>query len=277
MANFTVNEIKILRDKTGAGMLTVKNALEEADGDLAKAEEIIRLKGMKVVAKREGRDARAGLVATKVAEDSTWGVAVEVNSETDFVGKNEKFLDFAQSVLDSAVDSKASTIEELLQAPCGDGTVQDAMDALSAVFGEKLAVSKIARVEGEHVDAYLHYTSRDLPPQVAVLVATDEKGASAAHDIALHIAAYSPEFLDRESVPEERVAQERRIAEELTRQEGKPEAAIPKIVEGRIGGFFKEVCLLDQAFARDPKQTVGQVIGATGGKVTSFARLRVGA
>lgn len=276
MANYTAADIKNLRDKTGAGMLDVKKALEESGGDLTKAEEIIRVKGLKGIAKREGREATAGLVATKVAEDGTWGVAVEVNSETDFVGKNEKFVAFANAVLEAAVASKASDIEALRAAACGDGTVQDAADALSAMVGEKIVVSKVARVEGEHVESYLHYTSADLPPQVAVLVATDKAGSELAHDIALHIAAYSPQFLDRESVPADRVEQERHVAEEVTRAEGKPEAAIAKIVEGRLGGFYKEVCLLDQAFAKDPKISVGQLLQDKGGKVTDFARIRVG-
>lgn len=277
MANYTAADIKNLREKTGAGMLDVKKALDEANGDMEKAEEIIRIKGLKGIAKREDRKASAGLVATRIAEDSTWGVAVEVNSETDFVGKNEKFLAFAEAVLEAAVASKAADIDALRSAPCGEGSVQDAADALSAVVGEKIVVSKVARVEGEHVESYLHRTSKDLPPQVAVLIATDAPAAGVAHDIALHIAAYSPQYIDRDGVPAEKLEQERRVAEEVTRAEGKPEAAIAKIVEGRLGGFYKEVCLVDQAYSKDPKTTVGKVLEAEGGKVTDFKRIRVGA
>ena len=271
MANYTTADIKALRERTGARMLDVKKALDEADGDAERAVEIIRVKGLKGVAKREGRNASAGLIAARVVDDgdSQAGVLVEVNAETDFVAKNEKCIAFADRVLDAAVASGAETAVE-------DGTVKDLTDSMQAVIGEKIVVRRLARLVAPKVELYLHRTSPDLPAQVAVLVGTDEEAAEVAHDIAMHIAAYSPLYVTREDVPVETVAKERAIAEETARAEGKPEKAIAKIVEGRLGGFFKENCLVDQPYAKDPKATVGSVVEATGGTITGFVRFRVG-
>ena len=279
MAKYTPSDIKALRDKTGAGMMDVKKALEEADGDAAKAEELLRVKGLKAVAKREDRTAANGLVASAVydAEKGQRGVLIEVNAETDFVAKNEKFIAMADEILQAAVEANASDVESVLTAKLADGTVKDRIDGLIAIIGEKMEVSHVAVVEGDHVEAYMHRTNPDLPPQVGVLVATDAAGASAAHDIAVHIAALDPTYLDRESVPSDVVEAEERIATETTIAEGKPEKAVPKIVQGRMNGFYKSVVLLEQGFARDPKVTVGEVVSKAGGKVTAFARLRVGA
>ena len=279
MANYTTADIKALREKTGAGMLDVKKALDEADGDVEKATEIIRVKGLKGIAKREGRSASAGLVAARVvdAADGQVGVMVEINAETDFVAKNEKFIAFADRVLDAAVASGAETAEALAEVAVEGGTVKDLTDSMQAVIGEKIVVRRLARLVAPKVELYLHRTSPDLPAQVAVLVGTDEEAAEVAHDIAMHIAAYSPLYLAREDVPEETVAKERAIAEETTRAEGKPEKAVPRIVEGRLNGYFKENCLVDQPYAKEPKTTVGKVVGATGGELTGFVRFRVGA
>lgn len=279
MANYTTADIKALREKTGAGMMDVKKALDEAAGDLEKAVEIIRVKGLKGIAKREGRTAAAGLIAATVVDtaDGQVGVLVEVNAETDFVAKNQKFIDFADKVLAAAVASGAETAEALREADADGQTVQALTDSMQAVIGEKIVVGRVARLAAEKVDLYLHRTNPDLPAQVAVLVGTDAKAAEVAHDVAMHIAAYSPAYLTREDVPADVVAKERAIAEETTRAEGKPEKAIPKIVEGRMNGFYKENCLVDQPFAKDPKTTVGKIVAATGGTVTGFARLRVGA
>ena len=279
MANYTTADIKALREKTGAGMLDVKKALDEADGDVEKATEIIRVKGLKGIAKREGRSASAGLVAARVvdAADGQVGVVVEINAETDFVAKNEKFLDFADRVLAAAVASGAETAEALAEADVDGTTVKDLTDSMQAVIGEKIVVRRVARLVAPRVETYLHRTNPDLPAQVAVLVGTDEAAAEVAHDVAMHIAAYSPLYLTREDVPAEVVDKERAIAEETTRAEGKPEKAIPRIVEGRLGGYFKENCLVDQAYAKDPKTTVDKVVKATGGKLTGFVRFRVGA
>ena len=264
MAKYTTADIKALREKTGAGMLDVKKALEEADGDAEKAIEIIRVKGLKGIAKREGRSASAGLVAARVvdAADGQVGVMVEINAETDFVAKNEKFLDFADRVLAAAVASGAETAEALAEADVDGTTVKDLTDSMQAVIGEKIVVRRVGRLTAPKVELYLHRTSPDLPAQVAVLIGTDAAGAGVAHDIAMHTAAYSPLYLSREDVPAETIAKERSIAEETTRAEGKPEKAIPRIVEGRLNGFFKENCLVDQPYAKDPKTTVDKVVKA---------------
>ncbi|MBW3068705.1 elongation factor Ts [Actinomyces sp. 594] len=279
MPNYTTADIKALREKTGAGMLDVKKALDEANGDAEKAIEIIRVKGLKGIAKREGRSASAGLVAAKVvdADGAQVGVLVEINAETDFVAKNEKFLDFAEKVLSAAIDSGAETAEALAEIAVDGTTVKELTDSMQAVIGEKIVVRRVGRLAADHVELYLHRTNPDLPAQVGVLVGTDAAAGEVAHDVAMHVAAYSPLYLDRDSVPAEVVDKERAIAEETTRAEGKPEKAIPKIVEGRMNGFYKENCLVDQAYAKDPKTTVGKVIAATGGKLTGFVRFRVGA
>ena len=275
MANFTAADVKALREQTGAGMMDVKKALTEADGDAEKALEIIRLKGLKSLSKREGRQASAGLLAAQT--DGTVGVLVEVNSETDFVAKNQKFIDFSNEVLAAAVASGAADLDALLAAPMGEGTVKDRLDAFAAIIGEKLQVGRIVRVEGENVDLYLHQTSPDLPPQVGVFVVTDAAGKSVAHDIAMHVAAYMPAYLDRDSVPADVLDKERATLEKITLEEGKPANIVPKIVEGRLNAFYKDNCLVDQAFARDPSKSVAQVLKEAGAKVTNFVRVHVGA
>lgn len=279
MANYSLADIKALRERTGAGMLDVKKALEEADGDAEKALEIIRVKGLKGVGKREGRAASDGLVAANVAAagEGHVGVLVEVNSETDFVAKNQTFIALADRVLATAVASGATDAEALLAAESDGAALQTVVDETAATLGEKIVVRRVARVSGEHVEVYLHKVNKDLPPQVGVLVATDAAGAAVARDVATHIAAFAPSYLTRDEVPADVVENERRIAEETARNEGKPEAALPKIVEGRLNGFFKESVLLDQAFAKDNKKTVGQVVAEAGGTVTGFVRYRVGA
>jgi elongation factor Ts len=278
MANYTAADIKALRERTGAGMMDVKKALDEANGDAEKAIEIIRVKGLKGATKREGRSTAEGLVAAKVI-DGTVGVMVEVNCETDFVAKNEKFIALADKVLDVAVTSGAADLEALLATDVEGKTLADVVVEEGAVLGEKVVVRRMARIEGATVDAYLHKTSKDLPAQVGVLMAVDGSGEAAqtvAHDVAVHTAAMSPSVLSRVDVPEETVANERRIADETARAEGKPEAALAKIVEGRLTGFFKEIVLVDQAFAKDAKKTVGKVLEEAGVKATAFARFRVG-
>ncbi len=276
MANFSAADVKALREQTGAGMMDVKNALTEAEGDIEKALEIIRLKGLKSLSKREGRVASAGLLVATVV-DGKVGVMVEVNSETDFVAKNQKFIDFAQTILDAAVASGAADLDALLAAPLGDETVKDGLNGMAAVIGEKIEVRRVVRVEGDNVDLYLHQTNPDLPPQVGVFVVTDEAAASVAHDIAMHVAAYMPAYLNRDSVPAEVLDKERATLEKITLEEGKPEHIVPKIVEGRLNAYFKDNCLVDQDYARDPSKTVGKVLSEVGGTVTEFVRMHVGA
>ena len=279
MANYTAADIKTLRERTGSGILEVKKALDEADGNLEKAVEILRVKGLKGVAKREGRSASDGIVVIDIrpADAGEVGVLVEVNSETDFVAKNATFIALAETVLGQAVSTGVADAALLLASELNGEKLQTVVDEASATLGEKLVVRRLARVSGEKVTSYLHKVNKDLPPQLGVLVASDAAGAEVAKDIAMHIAAYSPTYLTRDGVPAVTVESERRIAEETARNEGKPEAALPRIIEGRLGGFFKENVLVEQAFAKDPKKTVAQVLAEVGGTVTGFARFRVGA
>jgi elongation factor Ts len=279
MANYTVADIQTLRERTGAGMLDVKKALDEADGDLDKAVDILRVKGLKGVTKREGRSASEGLVLTSIddVDGGQVGTLIEINSETDFVAKNEKFLALAQKVLTAVVAAGADSAEAALVADVDGKPVSEFIDENAGVLGEKIVLRRVARIKAPVVKEYLHRTNKDLPAQVGVLVGADAKAGEVARDIAMHIAAYSPTYLNRDEVPAETVENERRVAEETAKGEGKPEAALPKIVEGRLTGFFKENTLVDQAFAKDPKTTVGKVIENTGGEVVAFARFRVGA
>jgi elongation factor Ts len=277
MANYTAADIKALRERTGAGMMDVKKALDEANGDAEKAIEIIRIKGLKGATKREGRSTAEGLVAAKVSNGV--GVMIEVNCETDFVAKADKFIQLADKVLTVAVESGAADLDTLLATEVDGKPLSEVVVEEGAILGEKVVVRRISRIEGGTVDAYLHKTSKDLPAQVGVLFAVDGEGeaaATAAHDVAVHIAAMSPNYLTREDVPSELVESERRIAEETAKAEGKPEAAMAKIVEGRVTGFYKGEVLVDQAFAKDAKKSVAQVLEEAGVKGTSFARFRVG-
>lgn len=277
MANYTAADIKALRERTGAGMMDVKKALDEANGDAEKAIEIIRIKGLKGATKREGRSTAEGLVAAKVTGGV--GVMIEVNCETDFVAKADKFIQLADRVLAIAVESGAADIDTLLATDVDGKPLSEVVIEEGAILGEKVVVRRISRVEGATVDAYLHKTSKDLPAQVGVLFAVDGEGeaaATAAHDIAVHVAAMAPNYLTREDVPAELVESERRIAEETAKAEGKPEAALVKIVEGRVTGFFKGEVLVDQAFAKDSKKTVAQVLEEAGVKATAVTRFRVG-
>lgn len=278
LAKYSMQDLKDLREETGAGLADVKKALEEANGDREEALKIIRVKGLKSLSKREGRSAGAGLIAAKVTDTKAGqrGTMVEVNAETDFVVKTDKFIAMADKILDAAAASGAASVEELLAAKSADGTVKDTVDAVAAIIGEKLEVGNVRHVEGEAVDVYLHRSSQDLPPTVGVLVATDKAGADVAHDVAMHIAAYSPEYLSREDVPAAEVEKERATLTETTKAEGKPDAVVAKIVEGRMKGFYKDCVLLEQPFAKDPKTTVGKIVEASKGKVTAFARLQAG-
>jgi elongation factor Ts len=279
MANITAADVKALRDRTGAGMMDSKKALEEAGGDADKAVEILRIKGAAKAQKRDaGRTTSAGLVAARV--EGGVGTLVEINSETDFVAKSAPFLELADRVLDQAVTIGAGDASTLLESEIEPGmTVRDLLTEANATIGEKIEVRRVARLEAPHVASYLHRTSPDLPPQIGVLVATDagEAHADVAKDVAMHIAAMSPIYLTRDEVPADVVASERRIAEETARKEGKPEQALPRIVEGRVNGFFKDNVLLEQPFAKENKKTVQQVLKEAGVNATGFARFKVGA
>jgi elongation factor Ts len=281
MANYTAADVKRLRELTGAGMLDSKNALVEADGDFDKAVELLRIKGAKDIGKRAERATAEGLVAAKD------GALIELNSETDFVAKNAEFQAVADQIVAAAAASKATDVDALKASPIGKGsettTVEQVIADLSAKIGEKLELRRVAYFDGA-VETYLHKRAADLPPAVGVLVEYksgsdekgDEKGTAAAHAVALQIAALKAKYLTREDVPEDVVANERRIAEETARNEGKPEQALPKIVEGRVTGFYKDVVLLDQPSVSDNKKTVKALLDEAGVTVTRFVRFEVG-
>jgi elongation factor Ts len=275
MANYTAADVKALREKSGAGMMDCKGALDEADGNIDKAMEVLRLKGLKGVTKREGRTTSNGLIVARV-EGGT-GYLIELACETDFVAKAPKFVELADRVADAVVAAGAENLEAALAADLNGQSVADAINDEAAIMGEKVELRKVVSIKDAAVDAYLHRTSKDLPPQVGVLVAYSGSDATTAHDVAVHIAAFSPSVLTRDDVDADVVATERRIAEETARNEGKPEAALSKIVEGRVTGFFKENVLLEQDFAKDTKQTVAKVLENAGVTVSAFVRLRVGA
>ena len=273
MANYTAAEVKRLRELTGAGMLDSKNALVEADGDFDKAVELLRIKGAKDVGKRAERATAEGLVAAKD------GALIELNSETDFVAKNAEFQTVADQIVAAAAAAKATDIDALKAAKVGDTTVEQTIADLSAKIGEKLELRRVAYFDGA-VETYLHKRAADLPPGVGVLVEYEsgdsEKGTAAAHAVALQIAALKAKYLSRDDVPGDIVANERRIAEETARNEGKPEQALPKIVEGRVTGFYKDVVLLDQPSVSDSKKTVKALLDEAGVTVTRFVRFEVG-
>jgi elongation factor Ts len=278
MANYTAADVKKLRELTGAGMMDCKKALDEAEGNVDKAVEILRVKGQKGVAKRESRTAENGAVVARIADDNTSGVLLELKCETDFVAKGEKFQAAADAVAAHVAATSPADTAALLASEIEAGkTVQAYVDEANANLGEKIVLDRFAQFSGGFVATYLHRTSPDLPPQVGVLVELDKENAEIAKDVAQHIAAFSPKFLSREEIPAETVDNERRIAEETAREEGKPEQALPKIVEGRVNGFFKENCLLDQPFAKDNKKSVQKVLDEAGVTLKRFARFRVGA
>jgi elongation factor Ts len=273
MAAVSTSDIKKLREATGAGMTDCKNALVEADGDYDKALEQIRIKGLKGVAKRESRAASNGLIAASM-DGTTRGTLLELNCETDFVAKGQKFRELADKVVAAAAGSNDVTA---LQAVEVDGKpLSEVLTDANAMLGEKIEVRRVATFEGAYVGLYLHKTNPDLPPQLGVLVELSKDDADVAKDVAQHIAAFAPTYVTREEVPEDVVAKEREIAEATAKEEGKPEAALPKIVEGRVNGFFKDAVLLEQPFAKDNKKSVAKVLQEAGVEIKGFARFKVG-
>ncbi|HEY0486956.1 MAG TPA: translation elongation factor Ts [Mycobacteriales bacterium] len=271
MPNFTAADVKKLRDATGAGMMDSKKALEETDGDFEKAIEVLRIKGAAKAAKRGAeRTAANGLVAA--AESAM----IELACETDFVAKNEQFQQLAADIVAHAAATKTRDVAALQQETLADGrTVQENIDAVAAIIGEKLELRRVAVFDGT-VAAYMHRRSSDLPPQVGVLVEFTGDDLEAARGAAMQVAAMRPRYLTREEVPADVVENERRIADATAREEGKPEQALPKIVEGRLNGFFKENVLLEQSSVQDSKKPVKALLDGAGVTLTRFARFEVG-
>ncbi|MEH1169788.1 translation elongation factor Ts [Micromonospora sp. CPCC 205539] len=273
MSQITAADVKKLRDLTGAGMMDSKKALTEAEGDFEKATEILRVKGAKDVGKRAGRTAANGLVA------HSGKALLELNCETDFVAKTESFIELAQQLVEHGERSGATNAEELLASELNGKVIADLIQEQSAKIGEKLVLNRFAKVEGTTA-VYLHRKAQDLPPAVGVLVSytgkTDEAGDADARGVAMQIAAMRPKYLTRDEVPADVVESERRIAEQTAREENKPEAALPKIIEGRVNSFFKDFVLIEQASVSDNKKSVKQLLAEAGIEVTSFVRFEVG-
>ena len=271
MANFAAADVKKLRELTGAGMMDCKKALEETDGDFDAAIDVLRTKGSAKAAKRGAeREATAGLVAT------SGGALVELNSETDFVAKNDEFIAAAQQIADAAARAGAVDAEALNAVSLGDKTVGEVVEQLAITIGEKIEIGRVAYFDGPVV-TYMHKRASDLPPAVGVLVEYDGADADAARGAAMQVAAMKPQYVSRDEVPGDVVDKEREIAEATAREEGKPEQALPKIIEGRLNGFYKDVALLDQPSVTDSKKSVKSVLDEAGVSVKRFARFEVGA
>jgi len=275
MANFTIADLKALREQLGTGMVDTKKALEEADGDVQKATEILRLKGAKGNAKRADRSTSEGLIVAREQDGAV--TLIELACETDFVAKNDRFITLAEKVADAVSAIKADSVEAALAAEAGSQTVEQLISEEAAIIGEKVELRRVRTVTGDKVEVYLHRTSKDLPPQIGVVVAYTGDDAETARSIAQHISFANPSYLSREDVPTEAVEKEREIVTVISRNEGKPEAALPKIVEGRVSAFIKQVALLEQDYAKDNKLSVAQVAKDAGITVTDFARFKVGA
>jgi elongation factor Ts len=273
MANISTADVKRLRELTGAGMMDCKRALDESDGDFDKAVELLRIKGAKDIGKRAERTTAEGLVA------SSGGALIELDSETDFVAKNAEFQQLAESVVNAAAQLEAgSGVDAVLAAPLGAGTVADAINAASVKLGEKLELRRVVKYDGP-TTVYLHKRSADLPPSIGVLVqytGDTEAAAEAARGAAMQIASLKARYVTRDEIPADVVESEKRIAEATAREEGKPEAALARIVEGRLNGFFKETVLTEQSSVLDSKKTVGALLSSAGITVTAFSRFEVG-
>jgi elongation factor Ts len=271
MANISATEVKKLRDATGAGMMAAKRALEEAGGDHTQAAELLRIKGETKVKERGAeRTASNGLVAA--AE----GAMIQLSCETDFVAKNEQFQQLAADIVAHAAKTGTADVTALLAETLADGrTVADNIAAVAAVIGEKVELTNVVVLEGQ-VASYMHRRSSDLPPQVGVLVAFEGDDLAAARGAAMQVAAMKAQYLTRDEVPADLVETERRVAEAKAKDEGKPEQALPRIVEGRVNGFFKDVVLLEQESVQDNKKTVKAILDAAGVSVSRFARFEVG-
>ena len=275
MANYTTADVKRLRELTAAGMMDCKKALDETDGDFDKAVELLRIKGAKDVGKRAERTTVNGLVAARAA--GTSGVLIELKCETDFVAKGDRFQALGATLVTVFADGDATDSESLLSTAVDGRKVSELIDENSAALGEKIELGRVAKFSGGgHVVSYLHKTSPDLPPQLGVLIELDNEHPEVGKDVAQHIAAFAPSYLHREHIPADVVENERRIAEATAREEGKPEAALPKIVEGRVTGFYKDSVLLEQAFAKDNKKSVKQILDEAGVNAVRFVRFRVG-
>ena len=271
----TASLVKELREKTGAGMMDCKKVLTETDGDMEKAIELLRERGIAKAAKKSGRVAAEGLVEAYVSEDGKVGAVVEVNSETDFVAKNEEFKNFVLNVAKQVVEKNPATVEELLAQDSIEvpgKTVNEVLVDKIATIGENMNIRRFTRFESEGlVEKYIHGDGK-----IAVLVNMKSGDKEVAKDVCMQIAAARPEYLNEASVPEDRLNKEKEILKAQTMNEGKPEAIAEKIVQGRIRKFFEEVCLVDQAFVKNPDMKISQLLKEKNAEVVEFARFEKG-
>ena len=276
MANFSAADVKRLREATGAGMMDCKNALTECEGDFDKAIEALRLKGVKDAGKRATRTAANGLV-TAALDGHSAGVLVELNCETDFVAKTDLFQRTAADIAAAALAHRPADRLALLAVEVRPGvSVQQLIDEAGVALKEKIEIGRYALLEGGYIASYLHKKDPDLPPTIGALVQLDAPSEQAGKDLAQQVAAMRPRYLNRDQVPADVVEKERSIVEQITRDEGKPEQAVPKIVEGRLGAFFKDVTLIEQPFVKDQKKTVKQMLSEQGVTAQGFALFEVG-
>ncbi|MER5625181.1 translation elongation factor Ts [Streptosporangium sp. NPDC002544] len=275
MASVNMADVKRLRELTAAGMMDCKKALEESEGDFDRAVELLRLKGAKDVGKREARTASNGLVALEQDSDSA-AALLELNCETDFVAKGERFQELAAQVVKHVLASRPTDVPSLLESELDGKSVKTHLDEANAALGEKIEIRRFAVLEGGFIGSYMHKTDPQLPPAVGVLVQLDTPNAGVAKDIAQHAAAMAPKYLSPAEVPADVIEKERALFEEMTREEGKPEAAIGKIVDGRINGWYKDFTLLEQSFVKDNKKSVAKFADENGVKVQAFVRFKVG-
>ncbi len=272
----TASQVKELREKTGAGMMDCKKVLTETNGDEEKAIELLRERGISKAAKKSGRIAAEGLVATYISDDKKVGAVVEVNAETDFVAKNEEFKTFVADVAKQIVEKAPATVEELLAqesiAESGK-TVQEVLTGKIATIGENMSIRRFERFSTETgtVTSYVHGEGK-----IGVLVEMENAEEEVAKDVCMQIAAAKPEYLNKDAVPDERIEKEMEILKAQAINEGKPAEIAEKVVQGRIGKFYGEICLLDQPFVKDPDQTVGKMVASHGAKVVRFARIEKG-
>ena len=270
MANYSAADVKKLRELTGAGFMDCKKALEENEGDFDKAIEFLRIKNAKNASKRAERTTAEGMVA------ASGNALIELNSETDFVAKNDDFQTLANKIA-AAADALTGevTVDSVLAAPLGNGTVEDEITDVAGRLGEKLVLNRVVKFDGQ-TTVYLHKRSADLPAAIGVLVQYTGDNAEAARGAAMQVSALSAKYVSRDEIPAEVIESEKRIAEGIAREEGKPEAALPRIVEGRVSGFYKAAVLGEQKSVREPEKTVAKVLEEAGVDVTAFARFEVG-
>jgi len=271
----SANQVKELREKTGAGMMDCKKVLTETNGDFEKAIELLRERGIAKAAKKSDRIAAEGLVTTYISEDGKVGTVVEVNAETDFVAKNEEFRTFVADIAKQVAEKNPANVEDLLNQVSSketDKTVQEVLTNKIATIGENMSIRRFERIETNNlIESYIHGDGK-----IAVLVEMENGTTELAKDVCMQIAAARPEYLNRESVPQERVNKEMDILKAQAMNEGKPEAIAEKIVQGRIGKFYGEICLVEQAFVKDPDTTVGKLVESKGAKIIRYARFEKG-